>query len=285
MTNQRISLDAITIGDRHRKDMGDLTDLMRSIQRIGLLQPIVLDKNHKLIAGGRRIEAVRRLGLDSIPCRVIDGLDDAVAWLVAERDENTCRKPFTPSEMVELGRALEALERPKALARKSEGGQMAGRGRPAEKVLRKCAEPIHETTRGAVAKALGVSEAEYDRARRVVAVSEDVTAPKAVREVAQKAREDMDAGTISVSRADRYVRQAREAAGIVKDARTIQKRNDSKELLRGSEMISVAADLLAKLDLTNVGPDERAAAQTQLAAALTSLRKTLNQLRSQSDAD
>jgi len=32
----------------------------------------------------------------------------------AERDENACRKDMTPSEKVALGKALEALERPRA---------------------------------------------------------------------------------------------------------------------------------------------------------------------------
>jgi len=34
--------------------------------------------------------------------------------LRAERDENQCRKDFTPSELAALGRQLEELERPKA---------------------------------------------------------------------------------------------------------------------------------------------------------------------------
>jgi hypothetical protein len=44
---------------------------------------------------------------------------DAALLLQAERDENTCRKDFTPSEAVAIGKELEELERPKAAERKS----------------------------------------------------------------------------------------------------------------------------------------------------------------------
>jgi len=38
-------------------------------------------------------------------------LNEAVRALVAERDENTCRKDFAPSEAVALARDLEPFER------------------------------------------------------------------------------------------------------------------------------------------------------------------------------
>ena len=41
--------------------------------------------------------------------------------LKLERDENTCRKEMTASEMLDLARRLEALEKPKAEERKRDG--------------------------------------------------------------------------------------------------------------------------------------------------------------------
>lgn len=35
-------LDSITVGVRHRKDPGDIAALMRSIEQVGLLQPITI---------------------------------------------------------------------------------------------------------------------------------------------------------------------------------------------------------------------------------------------------
>lgn len=43
--------------------------------------------------------------------------------LKLERDENTCRKEMTASEMLDLARRLEALEKPRATQRMSAGGQ------------------------------------------------------------------------------------------------------------------------------------------------------------------
>ena len=37
-------------------------------------------------------------------------MSDAAALLTAKRDENECRKPFTTSEAVAMGKALEEIE-------------------------------------------------------------------------------------------------------------------------------------------------------------------------------
>lgn len=68
-TELTINLDDILIGDRLRKDYGDLTDL-DSIADRGLIQPIVLnrheDGSHSLVAGGRRLTKLRELGFTSV---------------------------------------------------------------------------------------------------------------------------------------------------------------------------------------------------------------------------
>lgn len=113
----RAYVESITVTDRHRTDLGDVDALAESIARLGLLQPIVVNAEGRLIAGQRRLEAVKRLGWREIDVHVIATLDDAAGLLVAERDENTCRKDMTASEKYALGKALEELERPKAQAR------------------------------------------------------------------------------------------------------------------------------------------------------------------------
>ena len=35
-------IDSITVGVRHRRDLGDMSALMRSIEEVGLLQPITV---------------------------------------------------------------------------------------------------------------------------------------------------------------------------------------------------------------------------------------------------
>ena len=47
----------IIVGTRHRRDMGDLASLSRSIADVGLLHPIVVTPDSRLIAGERRLRA------------------------------------------------------------------------------------------------------------------------------------------------------------------------------------------------------------------------------------
>jgi N6-adenosine-specific RNA methylase IME4 len=101
-----VRIDSITVGERHRKDMGDIDGLARSIAEIGLLHPVVVTSDGKLIAGQRRIEACRMLGLVDIPVTVVD-LDNIMQ---GERDENTCRKDFAPTEAVAIWQAMESYK-------------------------------------------------------------------------------------------------------------------------------------------------------------------------------
>jgi ParB family chromosome partitioning protein len=66
-----IALDQITVGERHRRDLGDIAALAESIQDLGLLHPVSIDKNGRLLAGARRLEACKRLGWSSIPVRLV----------------------------------------------------------------------------------------------------------------------------------------------------------------------------------------------------------------------
>ena len=149
-----LAIADITVGERHRKDLGDIPALAASIAELGLLQPIVVTPDHKLIAGHRRIAAFEELGRTNIPVMVID-LDDL---LRGERAENTMRKDFTPSEAVAIGKALEERERELAHARETLGKVFLGseRGKTLDKV-------------GA---ALGMSGTTYARAKAVARAAE-----------------------------------------------------------------------------------------------------------------
>jgi hypothetical protein len=117
-----VKIAEIKIGLRARKDSGNIQSLAKSIEAMGLIHPIAVSPDGGLIAGFRRIEAFKLLGRDEIPHRVIASLDDALKILQAERDENTERKPFNPSEALELAERLEPLEREAAKGRKEKAG-------------------------------------------------------------------------------------------------------------------------------------------------------------------
>src|SRR5262249_47195850 len=122
----RLPIAAIKIGSRHRKDLGDLEALAASLAALGQLQPIAVRPDGRLVAGQRRLVAAQQLGWETIAVHIVEGLDDAISLLRAERDENTCRKDFVVSEKVALGQRLEELERKAARQRQKNGGSNGG---------------------------------------------------------------------------------------------------------------------------------------------------------------
>lgn len=187
MTDTR-SIDSITEGTRFRNDLGDITGLAASITALGLLHPIVIDPDGVLIAGGRRLIACRELGWDEVPVHVVDNLADAADRLAAERDENTERKPMTPSELVTLAKAIEAIEAPKAKARQQNGAALGGQIKNgqvpcADAGTRQAQRP---RTRDVVAGAVGIGRTNLANAKKIVEGAE-AGDPRAI-----EAREQMD---------------------------------------------------------------------------------------------
>jgi hypothetical protein len=162
-----LPLAEIVVKGRARKDMGDLDALAASIRKHGLLCPIAVNSRKELVAGGRRLAAVRKLGWQRIPVQFVASADEAALALEAERDENVCREPLKPSELVEIGKRIQALEGPKAEARmlSGDGGQLSGCGNlpqgPAGKV------------RDKVAEAVGVSPRTWDKMEAVAEAAEE----------------------------------------------------------------------------------------------------------------
>lgn len=104
MDNQEMrDINSIVVGERHRKDLGDIKGLAQSISDFSLFHPIVVKSDGQLIAGQRRLEACKSLGWTKIPVRVIDIRDVTRG----EADENAVRKDLTPSEAVAIAKALE----------------------------------------------------------------------------------------------------------------------------------------------------------------------------------
>jgi ParB family chromosome partitioning protein len=68
-----LPLDQIRVGERHRKDMGDIAGLAASMAELGLLHPIVVRPDGQLIAGERRLRATELLTHWLIPQPVRGG--------------------------------------------------------------------------------------------------------------------------------------------------------------------------------------------------------------------
>lgn len=67
-----LPVELITVGVRQRNDLGDIDELAASIEDLGLLHPVVVDQDNRLVAGGRRLAAVKSLGWKRIPARIIE---------------------------------------------------------------------------------------------------------------------------------------------------------------------------------------------------------------------
>jgi N6-adenosine-specific RNA methylase IME4/ParB-like chromosome segregation protein Spo0J len=155
-----LPIDDIQVGFRYRKDLGDLRTLADSIGEVGLLHPVVVTPEGRLIAGQRRLGACRLLGWPEVPVTVVDLYQAARG----EAHENFVRKDLLPSEIVALKRAIEPLERREARAR--QGGR---------------ADLCHPATvaegqgdaRDKIARYLGVGRTTIDRAEAVIEAAEE----------------------------------------------------------------------------------------------------------------
>lgn len=95
-----------------RKEFGDLTDLVTSIQERGILEPILVRESgnrFQIIAGERRYRAALEAGLTRVPCIVLDVDDRGV--LEISLVENLQRKDLNPFEEADaIQRLVDTLE-------------------------------------------------------------------------------------------------------------------------------------------------------------------------------
>jgi len=102
----------IVVGDRFRKDYGDLEELKDSIRVHGLINPITVTTSPEgltLVAGGRRLKACLELGLEDVPVRIFANCTELTLRLV-ELAENIQRKDMTWQERNLLQRKIHFLQ-------------------------------------------------------------------------------------------------------------------------------------------------------------------------------
>lgn len=162
-----ININEIIVQDRIRQNNGFLDSLERSIQQVGVLQPIGITTDKHLIFGGRRLQACKNLGLTTIPIRVFDiAADDPVTALRMEREENEHRMDLTPSEKVEI-------------AKRIEGAMEGRRGRPKKDeeknppTLEELKSPKERESATIAAQAVDMKPETYRKAKAVVETGDD----------------------------------------------------------------------------------------------------------------
>ncbi len=101
-----LSLSELKIDNPYLRPNTDVSELEKSIRAIGLIAPLVVDQDNKLLAGGRRYQALKNLGWSEAPILRVSG-DDYQKELISI-DENLVRKDLNKLELeANLRRAKE----------------------------------------------------------------------------------------------------------------------------------------------------------------------------------
>ncbi len=100
MKIEEVSIEKISYHPRRRirKDLGNLEPLKESIKKFGLFYPIILTPEYELIAGQRRLEAIKQLGWTSIDALILNP-SSKLDRFEMEVEENMVRKEFSLKEI------------------------------------------------------------------------------------------------------------------------------------------------------------------------------------------
>jgi ParB-like chromosome segregation protein Spo0J len=153
---------------RFRKTLGDLRSLIASIEKVGLLHPIVVSETRSLIAGRRRLEAFKKLSRRTIPAVVVS-YETPKDRKIAERDENDIRLDLRPTEAVAVKKYFDDIEKKAAKERQREAGKKHGRGKP----KKGGAKLAQAKSRDKVAARTGYGRTTLEKAEAVVDAAEE----------------------------------------------------------------------------------------------------------------
>lgn len=175
-----IQIADIKIGERRREELGDISSLAESIRNYGLLAPPVLTDDGELVAGQRRIEAMKLLGWTETPY-INKGQLTQQQLHEIELEENIRRKDFTEYEisknMVALAEVVgRRLLEDSAKSRQSSGTELSGKGSidflQTVCINSRRGRPEKVDSAKAIADEIGVSRPTIDNARAHVAAVE-----------------------------------------------------------------------------------------------------------------
>lgn len=101
-------LSSLTIEQDYREELGDIAELAESIKEKGVLQPITINPDGRILAGRRRFLASKEAGLDEIPVLVKE-TEDELDEREIELFENIHRKDLTWKEQARLTARIHEL--------------------------------------------------------------------------------------------------------------------------------------------------------------------------------
>jgi hypothetical protein len=184
-----LTFDQIDIADNSRAyNAADVGALIKSIRMIGLQIPLtVIERGGRylLIAGRHRLEALRVISEERVPCRVVD-FDDVEArlWTISENLHRTELSALQRSEQIEEWRKLTA-EKKGAQVGSPSGGKQEPPDREGvsaqlapEPQGAQVGHPQRYEQRGdsLVARELGITRQEVQRSQAIASLPDEVKA-------------------------------------------------------------------------------------------------------------
>ena len=168
---------------RFREEMGDVDELALSLVQKGQLQPIVVNQDMELIAGGRRLAACLKASIDVL-C-IFNNAVDSLTMRELEIEENIQRKQFTPAEEFKAIAELHSL--------KQQRFGEATSGRKGGHTLQDTANLLGKS-KAKVIEALSLAEAveKFPELKNCKKASEIKKAVKAIESVATRAAKAED---------------------------------------------------------------------------------------------
>lgn len=257
----KIKLSEIEIGPRIRGAVGPVDDLIEAIERAGgIIQPIILDQNNKLLNGRRRLEAATKLGYEEIEY-ITRHVEDDDERLMLEWQENEGRKDLSPSKRLELAKKFNIELKEKAKKRKEKAQFKKEKPKKpvtsVDTVPDRGPEPEPDDpnkgrdTRDIVAEKAGFkSGKQYERAKEIFEKGDDELKAK------------VDAGEVSITAAHKIIKEGEGKAPPKPTPKSVMK------------TYMDAATTLQNLDLDIIkalSEKDRSTLQTTLATTATNI--------------
>jgi 16S rRNA G966 N2-methylase RsmD len=111
---KNIPLTSITFGARFREDYGDLTSLIESMKKEGIISPLAVrdndDGSYVLLAGGRRYTAAQKACIEEVPVRCYPATLSELEMRSIELMENVERKDLDWLEAAKLKKQIHLLQ-------------------------------------------------------------------------------------------------------------------------------------------------------------------------------
>lgn len=259
-----ISIDRIKVLDRIRKDYGDIDDLAQDIKENGLINPPVVTTDFKLIAGERRLRAMKHLGYQEVEVRVMN-VKDYEHMLKLEINENENRKDFTRLERLEYARRLERIERVKAkdrqLATLKQGDKMPD--------TQNFGERGKGETTDKVAKAMGIGSGEQYRKEKYIAEHAD-----------KEILEAWDKGNISTHKAYRKIKELENQVAELRNENT-QLKSKKPEIVEKEVVPDSIKEEMQKLKQEKEQLEERKKALEERLGSLDEQKAEVSNYRKQ----